>query len=127
MERLTKNRERVKEILCNSDHPLTAYDISKECPEMSLTTIYRALDYLVRNGHVKSFTFNEYTYFLPSERHEDFFLCTSCGRFFQLEHCFASSYEQNLREKGMVPKDHLILITGFCSECNEKLHLQTQM
>ncbi len=123
MERLTKNRERVREVLFSSEHPLTAYDISKECPEMSLTTIYRALDYLVRKGQVKSFTFNQYTYFLPSERHEDFFLCTSCGKFFQLE-CLAGSYEQNLRERGMIPSDHLILITGLCNECNEKLRVR---
>lgn len=79
MERLTKNRERVREVLFSSDHPLTAYDISKECPEMSLTTIYRALDYLVRRGQAKSFTFNQYTYFLPSERHEDFFFALRVG------------------------------------------------
>lgn len=118
MERFTKSRERVLKVVNEAGGPLTAYDIARSCPDISLATVYRALDFLSRNREVKHFTVGEFTYYVANDVHEDFFVCTSCGRFVALDKCFANLYEDALRSSGMKPMDHLVLITGLCDVCS---------
>ncbi len=117
VERTTKNRKSVLEIIKESEVPLTAYCISKQC-DISLPTIYRALDFLTRSGEIKSFTWEHYTYYYSSAEHKHFFRCTSCERLFPLYECSVQDYEKHLEETmGIEIDEHFILFSGTCKEC----------
>jgi len=117
MERTTKNRESILKIIESSEVPLTAYDISNRC-KISLPTIYRALNFLARNGDIRSFTLDHYAYYYSSAEHKHFFRCTTCERLFPLYECSIEDYEKHLEDRmGINIDEHFILFTGTCQEC----------
>jgi len=126
VERTTKNREIILKIIKESEVPITAYCISKQC-DISLPTIYRALDFLTRGGEIKSFTLEHYTYYYSSKEHKHFFRCTSCERLFPLYECFVEDYEKRLEESmGIKIDEHFILFSGTCKECLQKKRQKDQ-
>lgn len=122
MGRMTKNKEKVFNEIMNSSVPLTAYEVNRALSDMSLTTVYRALDYLSKNGYVKSFSLGEFTYYYSAATHRHFFRCSKCGRLFPIEDCYMEDYEREISKRyGFEIEEHFILFSGLCQECREKL------
>lgn len=115
---MTKNRELVYKEILNSAVPLTAYEVSNRLKEMSLTTIYRALEYLYQNGYLKRFSLDECTYYYSSESHRHFFRCVQCGKLYPIETCFMEEYEKYVSTHfNFKVYEHFVLFTGLCEKC----------
>lgn len=120
MMRMTKNRQQVYDTLVKSHTPLTAYEISKMLDEMSLTTVYRALDYLYEEGQVKYFVLNDFKYYYVSVEHKHFFQCEKCKKLFVLDECLMENYERYIEDHlGFKVSEHFVFFTGLCKECQE--------
>lgn len=116
--RMTKNRKVVYDLLLKASEPLTAYQLSKQLPDVSLTTIYRALDYLVNENYLKYFVLNDSKYYYVSINHKHFFQCVSCNRLFVLEECRMNSYEEELEDLyGFEIHEHFVFFSGLCNTC----------
>lgn len=119
--RMTKNREQVYKEIINSSVPLTAYEVGERLKNMSLTTVYRALEYLYQNGYLKRFSLDDYTYYYSSSVHRHFFRCVECGRLFPIDECHMHEYENYLSEHFKFKiQEHFVLFSGLCEECYKK-------
>ncbi|WP_448379137.1 Fur family transcriptional regulator [Fervidobacterium sp.] len=119
--RMTKNREQVYKEIINSSVPLTAYEVGERLKNMSLTTVYRALEYLYQNGYLKRFSLDDYTYYYSSSVHRHFFRCVECGRLFPIDECHMNEYENYLSEQFKFKiQEHFVLFSGLCEECYKR-------
>jgi len=119
--RMTKNREQVYKEIINSSVPLTAYEVSERLKDMSLTTVYRALEYLHQSGYLKRFSLDNYTYYYSSSVHRHFFRCVKCGRLFPIDECHMDEYENYLSGHFKFKiQEHFVLFSGLCEECYKK-------
>ncbi|AFG35284.1 Fur family transcriptional regulator [Fervidobacterium pennivorans subsp. shakshaketiis] len=119
--RMTRNREQVYKEIINSPVPLTAYEVSKRLKDMSLTTVYRALEYLYQTGYLKRFSLDNYTYYYSSSVHRHFFRCVECGRLFPIDECHMHDYEKYLSEHFKFKiQEHFVLFSGLCEDCHKK-------
>lgn len=117
--RLTKNRKIVYNFLLNSKEPLTAYQLFEQLPSMSLTTIYRSLDYLVSKKYLKYFVLNDSKYYYVSLQHKHFFQCTNCKRLFTFSECLMDPYEKYLEKiYDFKVHEHFVFFSGLCNECS---------
>lgn len=119
--KLTKNRQRIYETIFNSKVPLTAYDISSLLKNISLTTVYRALDYLQKEGRIKYIVINDFKYYYSTEVHQHFFQCIKCKKLFTLNACFIQPYEQYIENNvGFKITEHLVFFSGICKNCQRE-------
>jgi len=119
--RMTKNREKVYAEILSSSVPMTAYEVSEKLSEMSLTTVYRALEYLYEAGLLKRFSLGEYTYYYSSSVHRHFFRCISCGKLYPIEECYMEEYEEYLSKTFKFKiHEHFVLFSGLCEACNKQ-------
>lgn len=120
MLKMTKNRQQVFDVLLKSKVPLTAYEISKMLEDISLTTVYRSLDYLCEVGHVKYFSLNDFKYYYVSIEHKHFFQCVKCKKLFALDKCMMESYEKYIESHfGFRIFEHFVFFTGLCEDCQK--------
>ncbi len=118
--KMTKNRQLVYELLSKSNVPMTAYEMSRNLEGVSLTTVYRALDYLVASNVVRYFVLNDFKYYYLNSEHKHFFQCTKCGKFFPLDECYMKEYEEHIeKEFGFKISEHFVFFTGLCKECQK--------
>lgn len=121
--RFTKLRRRVLEIVLASHRPMGAYDVLKELAPAKAAppTVYRALDFLVRQGFVHRIdSRNAYIgCFAPERRHRSHFLiCSQCGRAAEIENAqLASALAQAADAAGFAVQRETVEISGVCSEC----------
>ncbi len=118
---MTKNREKVYAELISSPVPMTAYEMSEKLSEMSLTTVYRALEYLYEAGLLKRFSLGEYNYYYSSSVHRHFFRCINCGKLYPIEECYMEEYEEYLLKTFKIKiHEHFVLFSGLCEACNKQ-------
>ncbi|MBN1149741.1 transcriptional repressor [candidate division WOR-3 bacterium] len=98
------------------------YDLLKPLyKKLSLATVYRNLDYLVKSGDIKKIMASD-----GSERFDGnmsphgHFICLKCGSIidFKLENNSTVLYEI---EDGFVIKNRSVLAEGYCPVCSKKL------
>ena len=126
--RFTPLRRRVLEIILGGHRPLGAYDILRTLGENGARepappTVYRALDFLLREGFVHRIdTLNAYVAcFAPERRHRThFLLCRSCGRAAELDHrALGSALERAAADSGFAIERETVEIAGLCAVCTE--------
>jgi len=123
--RMTKNREKVYAEILSSSVPMTAYEVSEKLSEMSLTTVYRALEYLYEAGFLKRFSLGEYTYYYSSSVHRHFFRCINCGKLYPIEECYMEELEEYLSKKFKFKiHEHFVLFSGLCEACNKQKNVE---
>lgn len=124
--RKTRNRDNIFQIIEASSVPLSAYDIEK-LSKTSLPTVYRALDYLLRTGQIKSFSLHQCSYYYSSSEHRHFFICSKCNHFFPIYDCFIEEYEKHLQRKMKIQiQEHFILFKGLCPKCLQQQEVDTR-
>lgn len=117
MFKMTKNRENILQLIEDSSVPLSAYDVEK-LSKTSLPTVYRALDFLLKTGQIKSFSLHQCNYYYPASKHRHFFTCSKCNQFFPIDDCFMGEYEKALQRKMKIEiHEHFVLFTGLCPNC----------
>ncbi|HSQ41529.1 MAG TPA: transcriptional repressor [Fibrobacteraceae bacterium] len=93
--------------------------------EISLSTIYRMIQRLSRNGVLSSMQRQdgEVVYFLckGSNKHHHHFLCTQCHKVQDAMICHEKFYQKFLTESlGAQMTYHAIQFEGLCQECQKK-------
>ncbi len=125
---LTRQRDRVAEVVLTSDDHLSAEQIRRRLKEagdsVGLATIYRTLDLLVQSGLVRAHDFGQgYRRFepMPAQAHHDHLICVRCGKVEEFAH---DRLERMLPiiadEYGFQPERHRVEIYGVCRDCQRR-------
>lgn len=124
--KLTRNRQLVFEEIFSSSavHP-NAYEIREKLfhkgHRISLATIYRTLNLLVRSGLVSSIDLGEnHSHFEPERARSahGHLICLSCGHVREFSHMdLRESIERIGQEKGYTLDKFSIQVFGFCEKC----------
>lgn len=121
--RFTPMRRRVLEIILESHRAIGAYDILQRLGGTAPPTVYRALDFLLREGFVHRIdTLNAYApCFAPARRHAThFLLCTRCGRAAEIEHGALDAALADAADRaGFAVARETVEIAGLCAACAE--------
>lgn len=128
MQRNTKQRELLIEIMSNSPGPMSPgeiYDrLHEQMPRLAKSTIYRNIENLLKEGMVDKYYLNdsEIFYKLKEQKraHAHYLVCEKCKRMFELPYCPITGFEPLIKQMGFKVKDHYIQISGICAECQKK-------
>lgn len=128
--RFTPMRRRVLDIILSGHKPMGAYDILDALGEASGArkpappTVYRALDFLSREGMVHRIdTLNAFVAcFTPDHRHRaHFLLCRQCGCVAEIEHGgLVGALATAAADAGFSVERETVEIAGLCAGCAEK-------
>lgn len=123
--RLTAQRREVLELVCREGQPLGAYEVLERlrarAPRTAPITVYRALDFLLRQGFIhKLASLHAYVSCLhPDHAHaSQFLICSRCGRVTELldesvaEHVRRAALDADFR-----PDETFIEVHGLCTRC----------
>ena len=121
----TKIREKIWNILDNSQDPLTAEDIYKLNLgiEVNLSTIYRTLTSFYEEGLLTKELRNDgkTAFLIKKDTHKHILICSICHKKTYLNKCpFELVKEMVLKETGFLIQNHNIELYGICNECQKK-------
>lgn len=126
--RLTEQRKNVLRLLCQSDKPLSAYELLDRMRDVvknpAPPTVYRALDFLLEQGLVhKLESLHAYVGCAhPEHPHaSQFLICDDCGEVTEVEDSsVARSLNAAGRAVGFRTKRPVVEVLGTCAHCLEK-------
>lgn len=121
--RFTKQRKAILQVLENANIPVRAEDIyllvKEKGVDISLSTIYRNLDMLVKEGLViKSYMMNEdkARFALPDKK--NYLVCEKCGKIIIIDNCPFDKFKEELKEVHQFEiTGHCIEVYGICPDC----------
>lgn len=126
--RLTEQRRIVLRLLCESDKPLTAYDLldrmRASVRNPAPPTVYRALDFLLQQGLVHKL--ESLHAFIgcahPQHPHAgQFLICGDCGEVAELEDAgLNKSLQAAGKALGFRTERPVVELLGTCAHCAEK-------
>lgn len=127
MVRQTKQRAAVMEVLRTArSHPDAAQvhaQVREQLPHVSLGTVYRTLDALVRDGVVTTIEragqATRYDYRHPGEEHHHA-VCRSCGAIFDVEVTALPHLPADALPAGFEVTDVRLEFMGVCPECQRR-------
>ena len=121
MQRQTRQRDAIKAVMHRSKRPLSPDEIleraSKSVETLSLSTVYRTLRKLEDEGEIASVDVpgEPARYERAGLDHHHHFLCTVCGRLYDIEGC--PGRIDTLAPKGFKVETHELTLIGTCAEC----------
>jgi Fur family zinc uptake transcriptional regulator len=126
--RLTEQRKTVLQLLCESDKPLSAYELLDRMKGLvknpTPPTVYRALDFLLEQGLVHKL---ESLHAYISCTHPDhphasqFLICDDCGEVAEVEdQRLSKSLQAAEQATGFRTKRPVIELLGTCADCVAK-------
>lgn len=126
MERTTKQRNAMLEAMKQAQRPLTPQELlayaQKSVPALGIATVYRNLKLLLQEEHIKRVELpgeaSRYELSQCAHEHHHHFLCTTCGRAFDIYGC-AQDFAV-LAPAGFEVCEHEITLYGFCDQCKAK-------
>lgn len=125
----TRRREDVMRVLENSERPCTAEEVflalKERGADISLSTVYRALDALLEKGIVRkagSDGSGRAVFELNRSVHRHYLVCLGCHKMIPMEKCPLGGLEKRLeRETGFSVTGHSLEIYGYCRECRAQM------
>ncbi|HPG31329.1 MAG TPA: Fur family transcriptional regulator [bacterium] len=136
--KMTQPRQIIIEFLSNNYNHLTAeeifFELRKKFRFIGLTTVYRTLELLVRNGILNKFDIGDGSARFEmafdkedKQHHHHHLICQCCGTiinyndFIEDELKFLKKLETELSKKyDFKINNHLIQFRGLCKKCKEK-------
>lgn len=126
--RLTDQRKGVLRLLCESDKPLSAYDLLEQMRGIvknpAPPTVYRALDFLLEQGLVhKLESLHAYVGCThPDHPHaSQFLICDDCGEVAEVEDpSVTRSLKAAGKSVGFRTKRPVVELLGTCAQCAAK-------
>ena len=126
VERLTNQKKAILDYLQNCGGHPDAYGIynvvKKKLPQISLATVYRNLDAMVKKGQVKAIRIKEdrFNYDgVPGSRNH--FLCIECGRLYNIGDDILLDFEK-INSEGVsgIVSEYEVMLRGVCINCQRK-------
>lgn len=130
--RSTKQRHLILDVMDRSGGHLDAEEIHRlvrqKVPSISLSTVYRTLRLLKRQGLAREYQFDgirrSYERMPASQHHH--LICEGCGRVFEFTCASTERMKTRLsREKGFKVTEVDVLFTGLCPDCQRRLERGT--
>ena len=126
--RLTDQRKTVLRLLCESERPLSAYELLDRLRDSvrnpAPPTVYRALDFLLEQGLVhKLESLHAFVGCAhPEHPHaSQFLICADCGEVAEVEDpSIARSLQAAGKAAGFRTKRPVVELLGTCAQCAEK-------
>ena len=114
--RITKPRRLLIDALLSASTPKNAKEIARHTGIKDLSTVYRTLTELVKEGLVSELTDDGIAYYELHEHHHDHAICDACGT---IEHipCGMTKVPKALIRNGFTPTTHEIIWRGVCAKC----------
>jgi len=123
--RITKTRIGILKVLFSSKNPVSAMCIknllTKQKIDANKTTIYRELDFLLKNEVIESVKLDEkMTMYEICSGHHHHVKCTTCNKIFEIElNEDITKHEKKIFEKtGVKVLNHILEFFGTCKSCN---------
>jgi len=120
--KLTKQRRIIYDILKESKKPLNAEMIFEKLKKdtMNLSTVYRTIDFFEKNNLVLKFHFNGTSYyFLNTEKHHHYFICTECLSMTDIDCHLSNTIHDLEKNHGFLVTNHEMTVYGLCKECQK--------
>jgi len=121
MERKTRQREAIREVLAAATRPLSPAEIlakaHRELPRLGIATVYRTIKALVGQGDIVPVEIpgRPTRYESAGKSHHHHFACTGCDRTYELEGCPGNV--DRLAPAGFQVDAHDIILYGRCADC----------
>ncbi len=118
MIKLTKNRIEILNIIKSSEKPIPVKTIqSKISDKLDSSTVYRTLEFLIKNQIVNSVSFNGKSfYYYGTGGH--FLFCKECGEILIFKQCIVGKLENKIEDKfDYKITNHVLYFQGYCSKC----------
>ena len=121
MQRNTKQREAIKDVLLNTRRPLRMSEVhelaTRQVPGIGIATVYRTVKALSANGWLEVVEMPGETprYECAGKDHHHHFRCNSCERVYNLEGCLGGM--EALLPSGFRLESHELVLTGTCNTC----------
>ena len=122
-ERRTKQKEAIKAVLSEQDHPLLPEEIHqlalKSVSSLGIATVYRSIKHMIEEGQVCSVEIPGQSprYERTDKGHHHHFHCGECQEVFDLQKCVEGV--KKLAPSGFRVTDHEIILYGLCKGCAE--------
>lgn len=123
--RLTKLREEIFRVISEAKKPLNVKFILKRLSSQpNLSTIYRALDFLVTKNYVHPVSFSGVNfYFTGKKGHGHFLVCKECHEIIKFKDCVVKNLQEKIQRKyDYRITDHVLYFEGLCLECQNYLN-----
>ncbi len=121
--KMTRQRKIVITLLKQSNQPVTAQELYRRTENINLSTIYRTLGVLTRNGSVLKHVEEDGTayYQLNSPQHGHHLRCSICKQTILIDSCPVRKLAKQLEEKtGYHITGHTLEFTGVCADCRRE-------
>lgn len=124
--KITKQRKAILEVLESFETPVHVEDIFLKLKEggmdISLSTIYRNLDMLQKQGLVvKAYMLNEDKARFGLSSKKNYLVCQECKKIVIIDNCPFEKFKEELIEvHGFDILGHSIEVYGICPDCKNK-------
>jgi Fe2+ or Zn2+ uptake regulation protein len=112
--RITAPRKKIIQALRTARDPKTAKEIARHTHIADLSTVYRTLRELVKEGLASEFADKGVSYFEVCEHHHDHAVCDGCGTMLHIP-CMQTQTPHAL--KGWEALSHQFVWRGMCGKC----------
>lgn len=122
---LTKQRQAVLRVICESDEHLTANEVFEDArrllPGISFATVYNSLRYLKQEGLIGEVRFGaDAARFDRKLTRHDHALCNNCGKLVDLELSIPSALIEEASALSKFDGESIELtLRGLCPECSK--------
>lgn len=118
----TKQRITIINELMTANLPVTAEYLHSRVNDMSLSTIYRALELFCEKGIVQKSVINDsdfYYYELLNNNHRHYAVCIGCSSIMYIDRC--PLHDTHMDIGGFTITSHKLELYGYCDKCREKI------
>ena len=121
MERNTRQRSAIREVIVLADRPLLPQEVldaaQQHTPGLGIATVYRSLKALVEEGELQPVNLpgENPRYELVGHAHHHHFQCRKCLRVFDVHACPGDL--SALAPAGFSVESHDLTLYGLCSDC----------
>jgi len=124
MQRKTKQREAIRQVLCGAEHPLSPEEILCRArvglSHLGIATVYRTIKVLLAEAEIAPVEIpgQPPRYEKADKRHHHHFACTGCERVYELEGWPGNI--NRLAPDGFHVDAHDLILYGRCAECRQR-------
>ena len=121
MQRDTRQRRVLRQVLVQADRPLSPQEILEaaqgEMPRLGIATVYRNVKAMSEEGILQAVELpgEGLRYEVAGKHHHHHFHCRACGRVFEVEGCPGDM--GRLAPPEFHVESHMIVLYGRCPEC----------
>ena len=124
-EKKTRQRREILRILQKAHGPLSSLELHRlacqNLPNIGLTTIYRTVNIMQREGSVRSVTLPDgVARFEAAHLSQHHFQCRVCHQIWTLRHDAIGALNQLKLNGGFVIEDHNTIFYGYCPTCKKE-------